>query len=102
MAIEASGPRIYETDVAKNRIVVIDRVARKVITTWPITLGKTAVTLALDEPNHRLFVGCRSAHIVVLGTTTGKELQALPLNQGVDDLASAATVKRRHVPCPAG
>jgi len=35
MAIEASGPRIYETDVAKNRIVVIDRVARKVITTWP-------------------------------------------------------------------
>src|ERR1700731_2916130 len=55
MAIEASGPRLYETEVAKNRIVVIDRVARKVITTWPITLGKTAVTLALDETNNRLF-----------------------------------------------
>lgn len=86
MAIEASGPRLYETDVAKNRIVVIDRAVRKVIATWPITLGKTAVTLALDEPNHRLFVGCRSGHIVVFDTATGKELQALPINQGVDDL----------------
>jgi len=102
MAIEASGPRIYETDVAKNRIVVIDRAARKVITTWPITLGKTAVTLALDEPNHRLFVGCRSGHIVVFDTATGKELQALPINQGVDDLHFDAKAKRLYAACPAG
>ena len=102
MAIEASGPRIYETDVAKNRIVVIDRVARKVITTWPITLGKTAVTLALDETNHRLFVGCRSGHIVIFDTATGKELQALPINQGVDDLAFDVKAKRLYAACPAG
>ncbi|PYU22140.1 MAG: hypothetical protein DMG30_15765 [Acidobacteria bacterium] len=102
MTIEASGPRLYETDVAKNRIVVIDRVARRVITTWPITLGKTAVTLALDEPHHRLFVGCRSGHIVVFDTATGKELQALPINQGVDDLAFDAKTKRLYAACPAG
>jgi DNA-binding beta-propeller fold protein YncE len=102
MAIEASGPRIYETDVAKNRILVIDRAARKVIATWPIALGKTAVTLALDESNHRLFVGCRSGHIVVFDTTTGKELQALAINQGVDDLAFDAKAKRLYAACPAG
>ena len=102
MAIEASGPRIYETDVAKNRIVVIDRVARKVITTWPITMGKTAVTLALDEKNHRLFVGCRSGHIVVFDTATGKELQALPINQGVDDLTFDVKAKRLYAACPGG
>src|SRR6266851_300535 len=102
MAIEASGPRIYETDVAKNRIVVIDKVARKVIATWPITLGKTAVTLALDEPDHRLFAGCRSGHIVVFDTATGKELQALPINQGVDDLDFDAKAKRLYAACPAG
>src|ERR1700731_1512291 len=55
-----SVPLLPDTD--KNRIVVIDRVARKVIATWPITLGKTAVTLALDEPHHRLFAGARSGH----------------------------------------
>jgi DNA-binding beta-propeller fold protein YncE len=102
MAIEASGPRLYETDVAKNRIVVIDRVARKVIATWPITLGKTAVTLALDEPHHLLFVGCRSGHIVIFDTATGKELQALPINQGIDDLAFDAKAKRLYAACPAG
>ena len=102
MAIEASGPRLYETDVAKNRIVVIDRAARKVIATWPITLGKTAVTIALDEPHHRLFVGCRSGHIVVFDTATGKELQALPINQGVDDLAFDAKTKRLYAACPNG
>ena len=102
MAIEASGPRIYETDVAKNRIVVIDRMARKVIATWPITLGKTAVTLALDEPHHLLFVGCRSGHIVIFDTAAGKELQALPINQGIDDLAFDAKAKRLYAVCPAG
>jgi DNA-binding beta-propeller fold protein YncE len=102
MAIEASGPRLYETDVAKNRIVVIDRTSRKVIATWLITLGKTAVTLALDEPHHRLFVGCRSGHIVVFDTATGKELQALPINQGVDDLHFDAKSKRLYAVCPAG
>lgn len=102
MAIERSGPRLYETDVAKNRIVVMDRVARKVIATWPITLGKTAVTLALDEPHHRLFVGCRSGHIIVFDTATGKELQALPINQGVDDLNFDIKAKRLYAACPAG
>jgi DNA-binding beta-propeller fold protein YncE len=102
MAIEPSGPRLYETDVAKNRIVVIDRVARKVIATWPITLGKTAVTLALDEPHHRLFVGCRSGHIIVFDTATGKELQALPINQGVDDLSFDVKARRLYAACPAG
>ena len=102
MAIEASGPRLYETDVAKNRIVVIDRASRKVIATWPITLGKTGVTLALDEPHHRLFVGCRSGHIVVFDTTTGKELQALPINQGVDDLVFDVKTNRLYAACPAG
>jgi DNA-binding beta-propeller fold protein YncE len=102
MAIEVSGPRIYETDVAKNRIVVIDRAARKVIATWPITLGKTAVTLTLDEPHHLLFAGCRSGHIVIFDTATGKELQALPINQGIDDLTFDSKTKRLYAACPAG
>src|SRR3981189_3732735 len=37
MAIETSGPRLYETDVAKNPLVAIDRAAHKVIATCPTT-----------------------------------------------------------------
>jgi DNA-binding beta-propeller fold protein YncE len=47
-------------------------------------------------------VGCRSGHIVVFDTATGKELQALPINQGVDDLAFDVKAKRLYAVCPAG
>jgi DNA-binding beta-propeller fold protein YncE len=102
MAIETSGPNLYEADVARNRIIVIDRAARKLTATWPITLGKTCVTLTLDEAHHRLFAGCRSGQIVIFDTETGKELQALPINQGIDDLIFDSKSKRLYAACPAG
>src|SRR5258705_80644 len=102
MVIETSGPRLYVTDVANTKIEVIDRKSRTVIASWPITLGKTEVTLALDEANHRLFVGCRTGQIVVFDTETGKELQALPINQDIDDLAFDPKGKRLYAACPAG
>lgn len=102
MALEKSSTRLYEADVAKNRIIVIDRVARKVAMTWPITMGKTCVTLALDEPHHRLFAGCRSGQTVVFDTASGKELQALSINQGIDDLDFDGKSKRMYAACPAG
>ena len=102
MALEKSSTNLYEADVAKNRIIVIDRVARKVSSTWPITMGKTCVTLALDEAHHRLFAGCRSGQIVVFDTASGKELQALSINQGIDDLDFDAKSKRLYAACPAG
>jgi hypothetical protein len=55
--------------------------------------------MALDEPNHRLFVACRSGHIVVFDTQTGKELQALPITKGVDDLAYDSASKRIYAEC---
>jgi DNA-binding beta-propeller fold protein YncE len=102
MAIETSGPRLYVTNVAQTKIEVIDRNSRTVVASWPITLGKTEVTLAIDEANHRLFVGCRTGQIVVFDTETGKELQALPINQGIDDLAFDPKSKRLYAACPAG
>jgi DNA-binding beta-propeller fold protein YncE len=50
--------------------------------------------MALDEQRQRLFVGCRSGQIVVLDSNTGKELQALPIGGGVDDLAYDAGSRR--------
>ena len=42
--------------------------------------------MALDESAHRLFVGCRSGAIVIFDSQTGRELQAVPVGKGVDDL----------------
>jgi hypothetical protein len=86
MALDNYRPHIYVNDKATNQVVVIDRFRNSIIAKWPITLAKQNVAMALDEQRQRLFVGCRSGQIVVLDSNTGKELQALPIAVGIDDL----------------
>jgi hypothetical protein len=82
MALETGSRRMYINNSARNSVEVIDRDERKVVETWPVTLAKMNVAMALDEANHRLFLGCRDGHLVVMDTQTGKELQALPSRKG--------------------
>jgi len=58
--------------------------------------------MALDEPNHRLYVACQSGHIVIFDTVTGNELQALSIARGVDDLAFDPRSKRLYAACGEG
>src|SRR5713101_2429728 len=99
MALEKSSPRLYVNNRAKNQVAVVDREKREVIASWPITKCKVNVALALDEANHRLFAACRDGEIVVLDTQTGKELSALPIAKGVDDLAYDPATKRVYASC---
>jgi hypothetical protein len=59
MSLESNSQRLFLNNRAKNQIEVIDRDKRAIVATWPVTLGKTNVSMAYDETNHRLFVGCR-------------------------------------------
>ena len=86
MALEKSGDRLFLNNPAKNEVEVIDRKTNALIARWPVKLGKSNATMALDESGHRLFVGCRSGAIVIFDSQTGKELQALSAGKGVDDL----------------
>jgi DNA-binding beta-propeller fold protein YncE len=94
MALDVYRPKLYVNNKAKNRIDVIDRWKRTLIASWPVTLGKDNVAIALDEPHQRLFVACRSGHLVVFETNTGKELQAIPIGKGVDDAVYDRSSKR--------
>jgi hypothetical protein len=94
MALDNYRPHIYLNDKATNHVVVIDRFRNREFANWPITLGRQNVAMALDEQRQRLFIGCRSGQIVVLDTNTGKELQALPIATGIDDLIYDAGTKR--------
>src|ERR1700686_1054097 len=99
MALESSSPKLYVNNKAKNQVDVIDREKREILTSWPITKGKTNVAMALDEDNHRLFVACRSGSIVVLDTQSGKEITALPITKGVDDITYDPASKRIYAAC---
>lgn len=102
MALEKSSPRIYVNNRAKNQISVIDRKTHKLIASWPVTIGKFNVAMALDETSHRLFVGCRGGQIVVFDTRAGKELQSLSIPKGIDDLVFDSAHKRLYATCGSG
>lgn len=94
IVVEKSGPKMYVNNRGKNQVDVIDRKTRALIASWPITLGRGNVPMAFDEAHHRLFVGCRNGQIIIFDTQSGKELQALPIGEGVDDLAFDSLSKR--------
>jgi DNA-binding beta-propeller fold protein YncE len=101
MAIEHSGSKLFVNNRDKNQIDLIDREKRALVASWPLTLAKGNTSIGLDESTHRLFVAARSGHLVVFNTETGKELQALPIGQGVDDLAFDPANKRIYMSCGA-
>lgn len=86
MAVDIWRPRLYVNNRAQNSVVVIDRWKNTVIASWPLTKCKDNVAIGLDEQHQRLFVGCRSGHVVMFDSNTGKELQSLPIAKGIDDL----------------
>jgi len=60
---------------------------------WPITGCKTPTGLAIDAPNSRLFVGCRSKVLAVMDATSGKVIKTLPIGDRVDAVAFDADNK---------
>jgi DNA-binding beta-propeller fold protein YncE len=94
MRTEKSSPRLFVVNREKNQIEVIDRPKRTIIASWPLTLGKVPVGLAVDESNHRLFVGCRSEIMVVLDSASGKEITSVPISKGIDGMVFDSATKR--------
>src|SRR5262245_725802 len=101
--LEANGPRIFVNVPDARQVAVIDREKRAVITTWPMTECKANFPMALDEANHRLFVGCRQpARLVVLDTRKGKALANFQISGDTDDLFYDAKRQCIYVSCGEG
>ncbi len=96
--LERNGSRIFVNVPSADQIAVIDRTAMKVLATWPVSGAKANYPMALDEANHRLFVGCRRpAKVLVYDTSSGKETGAFDIVGDTDDLFYDATRKRLYV-----
>jgi DNA-binding beta-propeller fold protein YncE len=96
--IELSGPRIFVNIASKQKIAVIDRQTHKV-TDWQIGTLKANFPMALDEADHRLFIGTRKpSRLGVLDTGTGKLVATLPAAGDMDDLYYDDSRKRIYIP----
>ena len=102
MAIGPQTAKLYINDVAGNQVDVIAAATGMLLAQWRVTSAKLNIPMALDERQHRLFIGCRSGSIVVLDTRTGRELQSLSIAKGIDDLIYDPETGRLYASCGAG
>ena len=101
--IEQDGNYLFANVPDARQIAVIDRPLRTVVETWPLNDVHANFPMALDEGNHRLFVGCRSPpRLVVLDAKTGKRGADLPLSGDTDDLFYDGARRRIYASCGEG
>jgi hypothetical protein len=95
--LEKSGPNMYVNIPDLKQIAVINRNSGA-IARWDLTLNQN-FPMALDEADHRLFVGTREpARLAVFDTTSGHMIAALPSVEDTDDLYYDASRKRIYIP----
>jgi DNA-binding beta-propeller fold protein YncE len=96
--LERSGPNIYVNVPGLKQIVAINRVTKQ-ITHWPLKGAEGNFPMALDEADHRLFVGVHvPPRLAVFDTSAGRQVALLPSVQDSDDLYFDADRKRVYMP----
>ena len=93
--LEKKGTRVFVNVPNDNSVVnVIDRKTGE-LTVWTLNGVKNNTPMALDEDNHRLFIGGRRPpFLVVLNTDNGKEIARVPIGGSCDDVYFDAERKR--------
>ena len=100
---EKNSPRLFLNAPDANEVVVIDTQKNQVAGSYPLKMAGANFPLALDEANHRLFVGChKEPKLVVLDTETGKEITSVAIPEDCDDLFYDAKHKRIYIACSEG
>lgn len=103
LTLERKRPRMYLNTPAPAGVMVFDTEKQKVIKTYPLKRASGNYPLALDEPNRRLFLGCRKEPmVVVMDSETGKEITSVAVPRDIDDLFFDAKRKRLYAACGEG
>lgn len=96
---EQHGNRLFVNIADHNEVAVVDKKTLKVVATWPLSGAQTNLTMALDEADHRLFVGTRNpGKLFVLNTDTGATVAMLDAPATSDGLFYDAARKRVYLP----
>jgi len=95
--LEQNGPRIFVNVPGTQDVVVIDRQGLRELAKWPIK-GEANIPLALDEPEHRLYVVTRKpAKLFVIDTESGKSIASVECVGSADDISFDASNKHIYV-----
>src|SRR6266446_5452968 len=101
--LEKNGKRIFVNVPNSRHVAVIDHDKGEVVATWKTDLAFGNFPMALDEANHRLFIGCRMpSKLVVLDTESGEVVAKFDISGDPDDLFYDAKRHRIYAICGAG
>jgi DNA-binding beta-propeller fold protein YncE len=100
--LESSRPRMY-VNAKNDGVIAIDTQDHKMIGRFAVAPAGVNAALAIDEPNHRLFVGCRkSPSLIVMDSDSGKVVASVPIPGDVDDVSFDSSRKRIFASCGEG
>jgi len=75
---------IYNNLEDASVVLKINAHSLKVEQRWPTAPCASPSSIAMDRPNRRLFIGCRSKVMAVMNSDTGKVVATLPIGDHVD------------------
>jgi DNA-binding beta-propeller fold protein YncE len=105
--LEEKRPRLYLVTPDPSQLLQIDTEKNEVTKTYPIEKGAKGHAIALDEANHRVYIGCRKDQmkepvVVIFDTEVGKEVGSVAIPGGIDDLHIDLKRKRLFASCGEG
>ncbi|MGA7293039.1 MAG: hypothetical protein WBW53_21970 [Terriglobales bacterium] len=78
---------VYDNLEDESLVLKINARTLNVEQRWPTAPCASPSSTAMDRPNRRLFIGCRSKVMAVMNSDTGKVITTLPIGDHVDTTA---------------
>jgi glutamine cyclotransferase len=101
--LEKNGKRIFVNVPNARHVAVIDRNQGKVVAMWKTDLAFGNFPMALDETNHRLFVGCRiPSRLVVFNTESSEVVTKINISADPDEIFYDGKRHRIYAICGSG
>jgi len=83
--------------VQKNVVLQIDAAKMAPGQTWPVAPGEGPRTVAVDQQNGRLFIGCANRRMVILDSHNGRVIGSVPIGAGPDDSTYDPDTRRIYI-----
>jgi glutamine cyclotransferase len=101
--LEKNGHRIFVNVPTARHVAAIDRDQGKVVATWGTGWAFGNFPMALDEREHRLFIGCRfPSKLVVLNTESGDVVAKIDISGDTDGVFYDSKRQRIYAVCGEG
>jgi DNA-binding beta-propeller fold protein YncE len=101
--LDPNRPRLYVNTHDPAAVAEVDTDRMEVVARHPLTKASGNYPMAFDAAGGRVFVGCRKGPtVVVLDTSSGKEVAAVDIPGDVDDLFYDAKRRRLYATCGEG